>query len=219
MPNAERYLAPESRRWPSELCVGAVAPDHAELRRIAAALAGPEFVVAAVSFELPELLRETADLELDAVVCHCGGSLTGLPEMAARVRQRLPEVTLVAICRSVATHDLRRALGAGLDAVVLDSELETALAAAVRAACAGQLSIPRDARPQVYGPALSYGEREVIACVGAGLTNSQIAAQLHISPSTVKNRLATAFDKLGVRSRGEAAEAMMSVKGKRDPNR
>ena len=203
-----------------ELCVGTVASDPPDLRRLVEALAGPEFEIAAMSFEVGELLLEARDHELDAVVWHCGDSLADLTAATLRpIRHMWPGVTLVAVCRAANLHDLRRSLGLGLDALVLHEELSRALAPAVRAACAGQISIPRAARPHVYGPALSHAEREVLASVAAGLTNNEIAGRLHISTSTVKSRLANAFNKLGVGSREEAAEAMRDVEGKRDSAR
>jgi DNA-binding NarL/FixJ family response regulator len=139
--------------------------------------------------------------------------------MITRVSKRLPDVAVVAVCRSYGAQDLRRALGAGLDGLVLDSEVVLALPAAVRAACAGQLSIPKQARPRIYRVALTHAEREVLANVAAGRTNSEIAATLHISPSTVKSRLTSAFAKLGVGSREEAAAAAMDAEGTSPPDR
>jgi len=48
---------------------------------------------------------------------------------------------------------------------------------------------------------LSKREREVIALVGAGRKNEQIAGQLSITVTTVKHHLTSIFDKLGVKSR------------------
>jgi DNA-binding NarL/FixJ family response regulator len=200
----------------NELCVGIVASDPSDLRRVAEALAQPEFQVAAVSFDVNELVVETRNLEMDAVVSHCGGSLTGITgSVLRRLRRFWPGVRVVAVCRTASLPELRRALALGLDALVLEDELDAALGPAVRAACAGQLSVPSAARPHVYGPALSHAEREVLSRVAAGLTNNEIAARLHISTSTVKSRLAQAFGKLGVASREEAADALRSVEGGR----
>jgi DNA-binding NarL/FixJ family response regulator len=100
---------------------------------------------------------------------------------------------------------VRRALDAGADAVVFESELESTLAVAVRAVASGQSVVPRNLRATVERPAFSHREREVLDHVVAGLTNAQIADRLYLSESTVKSHLSSVFDKLGVRSRREAA--------------
>jgi PAS domain S-box-containing protein len=48
-------------------------------------------------------------------------------------------------------------------------------------------------------------EAEILGMVVAGLTNKQIAAQLHLSPGTVRNRLGHLFPKLDVTNRAQAA--------------
>ncbi len=52
---------------------------------------------------------------------------------------------------------------------------------------------------------LSPREREIMDQVKLGRKNAEIAASLHISPGTVKSHMDHIFDKLGVRSRTEAA--------------
>lgn len=53
--------------------------------------------------------------------------------------------------------------------------------------------------------ALTDREEEVVRVVAAGLTNAEIAAELHISLSTVKTHLASLMTKLHVRNRVEIA--------------
>jgi DNA-binding NarL/FixJ family response regulator len=53
-------------------------------------------------------------------------------------------------------------------------------------------------------PLLTQREREVLSLLADGLGNKQIAAQLRISPSTVKTHIEVVFDKLEVTSRAEA---------------
>ncbi|MFJ3383401.1 MULTISPECIES: LuxR C-terminal-related transcriptional regulator [unclassified Curtobacterium] len=48
---------------------------------------------------------------------------------------------------------------------------------------------------------LSARERDVVRAVTRGMTNSQIAAELHCAPTTVKAHLATVFTRLGVTNR------------------
>src|ERR671919_2505000 len=60
---------------------------------------------------------------------------------------------------------------------------------------------------QADGPAtpLSPREREVLALIGEGATNREIAKRLFLSPHTVKDHTTALYRKLGVRNRAEAA--------------
>ncbi len=55
---------------------------------------------------------------------------------------------------------------------------------------------------------LSERELEVVRLVGRGESNKRIARELGLSENSVKTYLARAFDKLGARSRPEAAAAL-----------
>jgi LuxR family maltose regulon positive regulatory protein len=52
---------------------------------------------------------------------------------------------------------------------------------------------------------LSKREKEVLGLIGQGLSNAEIGQRLFISPVTVKAHVRHIFEKLGVRSRTEAA--------------
>ena len=60
---------------------------------------------------------------------------------------------------------------------------------------------------------LTPSEREVAALIASGMTNSQVAARLRMSPHTVDGRLRRVFAKLGVNTRVELTAEYARVTG------
>ena len=56
---------------------------------------------------------------------------------------------------------------------------------------------------------LSERETEVLVLAARGLSNSQIAWELHLSDATVKRHLANIYQKIGVSSRNEAVRTAL----------
>jgi two-component system response regulator DesR len=133
--------------------------------------------------------------------------LTGL----RRVCRELPRSSIVAVSSPTSGAGVRRALDAGAAAIVFEPDLESTLAVTVRAVASGQSVVPRKVRASVERPVLSHRERQVLAAVADGFTNAQIAEQLYLSESTIKSHLSSAFTKLGVRSRREAAAVFFDL--------
>jgi DNA-binding NarL/FixJ family response regulator len=104
---------------------------------------------------------------------------------------------------------VRQALTAGADGVVYDSELESALGPATHSVLVGQVSLPRRLRRCAVRPAFSTREKQILTLVVHGCANREIANRLFLAESTIKTHLASAFDKLGVRSRKEAAALLV----------
>jgi DNA-binding NarL/FixJ family response regulator len=103
----------------------------------------------------------------------------------------------------------RRAIRAGADSVVLEPQLETTLAPAVRAVAVGLSALPAPLRGAAERPALSHREREVLRLAIAGHTNGEIAAGLFLAQSTVKSHLSSAYRKLGACGRKEATSLIL----------
>jgi DNA-binding NarL/FixJ family response regulator len=178
-------------RW--RVAVGS--PDGALAGRITAALAWDLFTVLA-SADAPEL---------PDVVVHVGDRSASRRAAEVRaLRSRLGGSRIVVVVPADAGR-IRHTLEAGADGVVLEPELEDALAPTVAAVAAGQVVAPRRRRAEIERPALSHREKQALHLVAIGLTNSEIATRLYLTESTVKSHLTSVFSKLGVHSRAEAA--------------
>ena len=126
-----------------------------------------------------------------------------------RLRKLLRGGHIVVVAPATDSSGVRRALDAGADGLVFEPELETSLIASLAAVAVGQTAVPRHVRGGLHKPAFSHRERQVLDRVAAGLTNGEIAESLFLSESTVKSHLSSAFAKLGVRSRKEAAALVL----------
>ncbi|HEY6551139.1 MAG TPA: response regulator transcription factor [Solirubrobacterales bacterium] len=125
------------------------------------------------------------------------------------LRSAMVTAPMVLVCSEIRPGDLRIALSSGASGVVLEGELATALGPSLRAAGAGQVCVPQSHSEQIEPASLTPREKQILGLVVMGYMNSQIAERLFVAESTVKSHLSSAFAKLGVRSRTEAAELIM----------
>lgn len=121
-----------------------------------------------------------------------------------RIRERLPEATVLACVARGEVPSVQSAIDGGFDGYVLDTRVAETLTLSIQAVHAGQLVLPGDLRERVQAPDLTSREKQVLSLMIMGLTNREIADKLFIAENTVKSHLNTAYKKLGVRSRGEA---------------
>jgi DNA-binding NarL/FixJ family response regulator len=193
---------------PRLVAVIAASDDELMLRRMAAALA-------ADGLGRPLLAN---GLEEAAVAAGSGNAIVTFacdvsdPAGVASLRQlrkRVRKAGIVVVSPATHASGVRRALDAGADGLVFESELEKSLVSSVAAVAAGQAAVPRRVRSSLHKPVFSHRERQVLCQVAAGLTNVEIAKSLFLSESMVKSHLSTAFAKLGVRSRKEAAALLL----------
>jgi DNA-binding NarL/FixJ family response regulator len=194
------------------LSVGVVGDGEGVLRRIRELLELDGLVVTVESLTPGELSGDRLGRVPDVLVVT--GSAANPQRVWAsvrRLRRRLPTVRTVVVAASVAGHDVRRMIEAGADGLVLERRMDTTLAVAVRAAMAGQVCVPRLSNQLVEAPALSYREKQILALAINGLSNAQIAGRLYLAESTVKSHLSSAFRRLGVRSRREAAAFVLGA--------
>jgi DNA-binding NarL/FixJ family response regulator len=201
---------PTAHRLP-ELSVGVAAHDEIHRRRVASVLEQGGLNVTVQALGPDDLISRCKTRPPDAIVLVWDE--LGSEEIAwlGQVHARLPRAQIVAVATSATGRSAREALEKGVDGVVMEAQLEDCLAVAVRSVCSGQLSLPPQLREAFAKPALSAREKQALAMVVLGFSNGEIAKKLHLAESTVKNHLSSAFTKLGVRSRNEAAALILDA--------
>jgi DNA-binding NarL/FixJ family response regulator len=69
-------------------------------------------------------------------------------------------------------------------------------------------AVQQPAREPRAAPELTPREQQIVALLGEGLSNKEIASRLHIQVATVKNHVHRIIEKLHIQRRGEVAGAM-----------
>jgi two-component system response regulator DesR len=136
-------------------------------------------------------------------------------EAARRLRAEGCPVKVVIVTTFGRPGYLHAAMEAGAAGFLLKDAPVSELAVAIRKVVAGE----RVVDPALAVAALSEGaspltprETEVLSAARRHGTVADLAAQLHLSPGTVRNHLSAAIQKLGARTRAEAVE-MADQKG------
>lgn len=145
-----------------------------------------------------------------ADVCLLDIEMPGLDGIAAAaaVRDALPGVRTLIVTTFGRPGYLRRALEAGASGFVVKDTPARQLAEAVRRVNAGLRVVdPSLATESLVDGAnpLTEREREVLRVALDGGTVAAIAAQVHLSPGTVRNHLSSAIGKTSTSTRAEAA--------------
>jgi two-component system, NarL family, response regulator DesR len=126
---------------------------------------------------------------------------------AEEIRAALP-TRIILVTRHARPAVLRRALSAGVSGFVPKTTPAARLAEIIRDIASGR----RYVDPDIAASALTEDdcpltdrELQVLRAARTGASVSEIAAQVHLAPGTVRNYLSAAMTKLGVTSRHAAA--------------
>ncbi len=134
----------------------------------------------------------------------------------ATIKERYPDVEVVAVTSFVEEEKVHAALEAGAAGYLLKDAEADEVAAAVRSAKQGEVHLdPAVARKLTAslrrGPSsspkdlLTEREREILLLVAQGKANKEIAAELVISERTARTHVSNILSKLGFSSRTQAA--------------
>lgn len=182
----------------------------------------PGFTVVAAEADAPAAVRAAVGLRPDVCLLDVhmpGGGLAATWEIAARLPAT--HIAMYTVCDQDA--DLRLALRAGASGYLLKEMDPARLAPALHDLVEGRSPIPRrllpgllrefrdpssrrrgTAGPLPAGEPLTSREWQVLDALRSGLSTRQIAAELSVSPATVRFHVMSVVRKLGVGDRHEA---------------
>ncbi len=140
------------------------------------------------------------------------------PEFVLKLQTGLPGCGLLFLVQDDQLEEILALLKAGATGVVSRNQETGDLSRAIIAASRGELVLPAKIAiqsllflagndPAQIGPMepLTSRENDVLGLLAQGQTNKDIAQTLFLSVRTVEAHMRTIFDKIGVRSRTEAA--------------
>jgi NarL family two-component system response regulator LiaR len=164
---------------------------------------GGEEALAAVARGKPEIVL------MDLVMPGMDGI-----EATRRLAAEHPEVKVIALTSFSDDEKLYPVIKAGAVAYLLKDVGPQELAETIRAAARGEVRLAPEVTRRLMsgiagetpaGEPLTERERQVLACLGRGLANKGIAAELFISEKTVKTHVSNLLGKLRLADRTQAA--------------
>jgi DNA-binding NarL/FixJ family response regulator len=122
------------------------------------------------------------------------------------IRSRHPEVAVVVLTFNGDEDVHRRALEAGASVVITKDAPAEDVVAVLREVLAGDpVGERRSERPRLDGElSLTSREIEILSLITKGASTTRVGTELYISVKTVKNHLASIYDKLDVTDRTQA---------------
>jgi DNA-binding NarL/FixJ family response regulator len=164
-----------------------------------------------------EALRLAAKLRPDVVLMDVTMPVLDGVEATRQLHEHLPDIPVVILTMHADREVLARAIRAGASGYLVKDCSTDEVVRTVRLAASGETALSpelaasmlaeaqrADAPAEELEPIISRREEEVLQLVADGLSTSEVAAKLYISIKTVKNHLASIYEKLDSRDRTQA---------------
>jgi DNA-binding NarL/FixJ family response regulator len=197
-----------------------IADDHPLFRHGIRALleAAPDFEVTGEAKTGEEAIGLAASLQPDVILMDIQMPVINGIEATRRILHTSPHIRILMVTMFEDDASVFTAMRAGARGYILKDAEKVALLRAIRAVGRGEaifspaiatrlidfFSAPRPATPPQVFPELTGREREILDLIAQGHSNTEIAARLVLSHSTVRNYVSNIFSKLQVADRAHA---------------
>ena len=187
-----------------------IADDHSVVRIGLSALLSsePDFDVVGLVKNGKLAVAEAERLRPDIVIMDMMMPVMDGIEATAQIKANCPESKVIILTTFSTSDGISKALKNGASGAIFKSAADTDLVKAIRQVSRGKTVIAADIRrlleddPPVLD--LSSRQSEILASIGRGLSNTEIATQLGITPTVVREHTLALFQKLGAANRAEA---------------
>jgi two-component system response regulator DegU len=165
-----------------------------------------------------EAVQLAEELRPDVILMDVSMPVLDGVEATRLVNERVPGVAVVMLTMHADQDVIARAIRAGAVGYMVKDCTTEELVRTIRQAASGETALTADlaasmlsemrsstaAAPQPESSVLSKREEEVLQLIAEGASTTEVGEQLYISVKTVKNHLASIYEKLDARDRTQA---------------
>jgi DNA-binding NarL/FixJ family response regulator len=213
-----------------------VVDDQATVREALAVMLdlAEDVTVVASATDGAEAVEAAEQHRPDVVLMDLNMPVMGGVEATGHIHRNQPDTSILVLTTFDDDESILAALHAGASGYLTKDSDRTTILHAVRTAAQGQTVLAAKVQrrllaltsrsapatpPEDAGFSLTLREREVLALIGAGLRNPEIAAKLVISEATVKTHINNMFAKAGFHSRADAVRyALRNERSSQEPH-
>lgn len=195
-----------------------LADDHRMLREgVRGALVDEGFDVVGEAADGDEAVRLAVELQPDVVLMDVSMPARDGVAATALIRRDAPDVRVVMLTMHVDKDIIERALRAGAVGYMTKDCSTDELAEAIRMAASGETALSAQLATTMLDEVrridsgvreeerfVTKREEEVLQLIADGCSTPEVAQKLYISQKTVKNHLASIYEKLDARDRTQA---------------